>query len=81
MTRLRFNVSHFLYGRAPRYCMNASRSSVHAHTHAPPGDVRIMAKTIANQMRSSGYDQRDVIALATELIGLVSADMAAKHAG
>jgi hypothetical protein len=59
--------------------MNVSRTE--AHTHAPPGDVRIMAKTIANQMRRSGYDQRDVIALATELIGIVSADIAAKHDG
>jgi len=40
-----------------------------------------MAKTIANQMRRSGYDHRDLIALATELIGIVSADMAARHDG
>lgn len=75
LTALRFDVSRFRFAPTHRYCMNASRTDA----HTPPGDVRIMAKTIAAQMRRSGYDHRDVVALATELIGIVSAAMAANR--
>jgi hypothetical protein len=40
-----------------------------------PRRTRILAKTIYRELRSNGLDERAVLALATELLGLVAEDM------
>lgn len=35
--------------------------------------VRILAKTLTRQLREQGYDSREIVALATELLGEVTA--------
>ncbi|HZO13728.1 MAG TPA: hypothetical protein VFB62_10725 [Polyangiaceae bacterium] len=40
-----------------------------------PRRARILAKTIYRELRSGGLDERAVLALATELLGLVAEDM------
>ncbi len=48
-----------------------------AHVQHAPGDPRalaILAKTIYRELRSSGYGERDVIALAGELLGMVTSE-------
>ncbi len=37
--------------------------------------VRVFAKSIHRQLKASGYDARQMVALATELIGLVTEEM------
>ena len=37
-----------------------------------PRALAILAKTIYRELRSSGYAQRDVVALASELVGMVA---------
>lgn len=37
--------------------------------------VKVFARSIYKELRSNGYDARQMVALATELIGLVTADM------
>jgi hypothetical protein len=36
---------------------------------------RILAKTIYRELRASGLDEREVLALASELLGLVAAEV------
>ncbi len=40
-----------------------------------PRALAILAKTIYRELRSSGYAERDVVALASELVGMVASDM------
>jgi hypothetical protein len=43
-----------------------------------PGDergARILAKTIYRELRGSGVDEREVIAIATRLLGLATDDL------
>ena len=40
-----------------------------------PRAIAILAKTIYRELRSSGYTERDVIALAGELVGMVASDV------
>lgn len=40
-----------------------------------PRSKRILAKTIYRELRESGVDERDVLAIATELLGLVADEM------
>jgi hypothetical protein len=47
-------------------------------TTAPSSDPRalkILAKTIYRELRSSGYAEKDVMALAGELLGLVATEV------
>jgi len=37
--------------------------------------IAILAKTIYRELRASGYAERDVIALAGELVGMVASDV------
>jgi hypothetical protein len=44
----------------------------------PSGDPRavaILAKTIYRELRAAGYAERDVMSLATELLGMVASDV------
>lgn len=40
-----------------------------------PRSKRILAKTIYRELRESGMNERDVLTVATELIGLVTGDL------
>jgi hypothetical protein len=40
-----------------------------------PRALSILAKTIYRELRSSGYAERDVIALAGELLGMVTSEV------
>ncbi len=40
-----------------------------------PRALAILAKTIYRELRSSGYAERDVIALAGELLGMVTSEV------
>jgi hypothetical protein len=40
-----------------------------------PRALAILAKTIYRELRASGYAERDVVALASELVGMVASDM------
>ena len=42
---------------------------------ADPRAVAILAKTIYRELRSSGYSEKDVLALAGELLGMVTTDL------
>jgi len=47
----------------------------------PPGErdkaVRILAKSIFRELKTNGYSSRQIVALSSELIGLVTRDMRA----
>jgi hypothetical protein len=40
-----------------------------------PRAVTILAKTIYRELRTSGYSEKDVLALAGELLGVVASDL------
>lgn len=37
--------------------------------------VKILAKSLFRELRASGYDDRQIVALSTELIGLLTTEM------
>ena len=37
--------------------------------------IKILAKSIYRELRSSGYDTREIVALSSELIGHITTDM------
>jgi hypothetical protein len=37
--------------------------------------VKILAKSIYRQLRASGYETREIVALSSELIGLITTDI------
>ena len=45
------------------------------HGARDPRALAILAKTIYRELRASGYAERDVIALAGELLGMVTAEV------
>lgn len=50
------------------------------HGHADPKALAILAKTIYRELRGSGYAERDVMALAGELLGLVATEVKGRRA-
>jgi hypothetical protein len=42
--------------------------------------VKILAKTIYRELRTSGLDEKEVLALAGELLGLVSSEVRSRQA-
>ncbi|MCU0682604.1 MAG: hypothetical protein MUF34_10195 [Polyangiaceae bacterium] len=40
-----------------------------------PRSLKILAKTFYRELRGRGYDEREVVALAGELLGLVSTEV------
>jgi hypothetical protein len=46
-----------------------------------PKALTILAKTIYRELRSSGYAERDVMALAGELLGMVASEVKDKRRG
>ena len=60
-------------------CLN-SPTAMALPFHPQPGArdpkaLAILAKTIYRELRSSGYAERDVMALASELLGMVATDI------
>ena len=49
------------------------------HGARDPRALAILAKTIYRELRASGYAERDVIALAGELLGIVTAEVKGKR--
>jgi hypothetical protein len=45
-----------------------------------PRALAILAKTIYRELRASGYAERDVMALAGELLGMVTAEVKGRRA-
>lgn len=45
-----------------------------------PRAVAILAKTIYRELRAAGYAERDVMSLASELLGMVAADVKGQRA-
>ena len=37
--------------------------------------VRIFAKSLFRQLKESGYENREILALSTELVGLITTDL------
>ncbi len=46
-----------------------------APLRAPDRSVKILAKSLFRELRSNGYDDRQIVALSTELISLLTTDM------
>jgi hypothetical protein len=46
-----------------------------------PRTLGILAKTIYRELRASGFAERDVMALAGELLGIVATDLKDKRQG
>jgi hypothetical protein len=44
-------------------------------TPRDPRALAILAKTIYRELRASGYEERDVMALAGELLGIVASEV------
>src|SRR5439155_20961074 len=42
---------------------------------APEKSVKILAKSLFRELRSNGYDDRQIVALSTELISLLTTDI------
>jgi hypothetical protein len=45
-----------------------------------PRALTILARTIYRELRSSGYEERDVMTLASELLGIVAAEVKGRRA-
>lgn len=57
-------------------------SSKIAREAAPtPAAAKIVAKTIYRELRATGFAERDVMDLASELLALVTAEMRARSPG
>lgn len=42
---------------------------------APDRSVKILAKSLFRELRTNGYDDKQIVALSTELIGLLTVDL------
>jgi nickel-dependent lactate racemase len=49
--------------------------------HRDPRAASILAKSILRELRSSGYSDEDILCLASELLGAVTAEMKVKRTG
>ena len=44
-------------------------------TPTPPRALRILAKSVFRELKSSGYKRAEILAFATEMLSLVSTDL------
>lgn len=44
-------------------------------TQQSPRALRILAKSVFRELKSSGYSRSDIVAFATEMLSLVSSDL------
>jgi hypothetical protein len=49
--------------------------------HHDPRSLKILAKTFYRELRGRGYAEREVVALAGELLGLVSTEVRERREG
>ena len=42
---------------------------------APEKPIKILAKTLFRELRTQGYEDKQIVALSTELIGLLTTDI------
>jgi hypothetical protein len=49
--------------------------STSAPHHQGPRALRILAKSVFRELKSSGYSRSDIVAFATEMLSLVSTDL------
>jgi hypothetical protein len=42
---------------------------------APDRPIKILAKSLFRELRANGWDERQIVALSTELIGLLTTEM------
>jgi hypothetical protein len=61
---------------AERETPNAGASSRGEHQRA----LKILAKSLVRQLRTSGYEPRDIVALSTELLGLITTEFRSTEA-
>ena len=53
-----------------------SQPTASAATHQQgPRALRILAKSVSRELKSSGYSRSDIVAVATEMLSLVSTDL------
>lgn len=50
-------------------------NTVTAANPAEPRALRILAKSVFRELKTSGYDRSDIVAFATEMLSLVSTDI------
>lgn len=50
-------------------------------TSSDPRALKILAKTIYRELRSSGYAEKDVMSLAGELLGLIASEVRDRRNG
>lgn len=52
-----------------------SQSIASTATQQGPRALRILAKSVFRELKSSGYSRSDMVAFATEMLSLVSSDL------
>lgn len=52
-----------------------SESASSSSTQQGPRALRILAKSVFRELKSSGYSRSDIVAFATEMLSLVSSDL------
>ena len=48
---------------------------------SPERSVKILAKSLFRELRTNGYDDRQIVTLSTELIGLLTSDIKEEELG
>ena len=61
-------------------CTTWLSRSIETRGARDPRALAILAKTIYRELRSSGYEERDVMMLASELLGVVAAEVKGRRA-
>jgi hypothetical protein len=51
------------------------RNPLNANRQGGDRAVRILAKSLFRQLKESGYENRDILSLSTELVGLITSDL------
>ncbi len=54
---------------------SASKSPFPASRADADRAVRILAKSLFRQLKESGYENREILSLSTELVGLITSDL------
>ena len=70
-----------LKGSARRDFVPMNEPSISSVTQQGPRALRILAKSVFRELKSSGYSRSDIVAFATEMLSLVSTDLRETHEG
>lgn len=52
-----------------------SEATATSPNQTPPRALRILAKSVFRELKSSGYNRSEILAFATEMLSLVSTDL------